>query len=124
MIQARGMLREVAQRYAREMEGPARRRQDAQALLRMWEALDEEGARVYLERFVAKWRVEHGASAEEQVSAGSLGLVRRRPMTELERHIYEELARGLDPLLQRELSVEVEESSRLDVPDERVGYGA
>jgi hypothetical protein len=56
-MKAQRMLQILAGRYA-VMEGPMRRQLDAQTLLKMATHLDEEGARIYLERFVAKWRLD------------------------------------------------------------------
>lgn len=105
-MRALAMLTRLAERYASYEEGPTRRRDDAQTLLRMCASLDEEGARIYLERFVNKWRLDLTLHAEELSDSARaaltpreegpmrLGLVRRRPMTELERLVQEELALG------------------------------
>lgn len=108
-MKAQRMLQILAGRYA-VMEGPMRRQLDAQTLLNMATHLDEEGARIYLERFVAKWRLDlqevttgqnqpeipsaalAALTARDEVRRSSAStLVRRRPMTELERRVQEEL---------------------------------
>lgn len=82
------MLRQLALRC--EQDGPIRRQQDAATILSMVDALDEDAARTYLERFVDKWRL---APAREEHPAHS-PLARRRPMSDLERRVYLELVAG------------------------------
>lgn len=101
-MKAHAMLNMLASRYATGA-GPVRRQLDAQTLLRMTPHLDEESSRIYLERFVSKWRVDltvvDGEQQEydravEGVARGARnpGLIRRRPMTDLERKVQEELS--------------------------------
>lgn len=87
-MKIREMVELVAQRYS--TGGPVSRQRDAAALGRIVESLDEDGARVYLERFVTKWRL----FPREESSAARPQLVRRRPMPDLERRIYRALATG------------------------------
>jgi len=87
MISAKTMLERVAYRY--QYGGPVSRQRDASTLLAMAGQLEESSARVYLERFLEKWRL---ADAPTQSSAP---LIRRRPMSDLERTIYMELAEGI-----------------------------
>ena len=84
------MLKQVAMRY--ESGGPISRQRDAAAILRLADALDEEGARTYLDRFIAKWRLDPEAGEAPLMQASPV--VRRRPMPELEQRVYAELALG------------------------------
>lgn len=112
-MRSQRMLQVLAGRYA-VMDGPMRRQLDAQTLLNMATHLDEEGARIYLERFVAKWRLDlqEDVMASAPLDVGTLeciaqhdtarrsavsSLVRRRPMTELERRVQEELMEVASP---------------------------
>ena len=87
-MKATEMLEMVAARFS-EQAGPMKRRQDAEAILRVLPSLDEHGARIYLERFLEKW---DDSSASTEVAI--VGFSRRRPMSELERRVYEQLAKG------------------------------
>ena len=87
-MRATAMLEQIAQ-MARHV-GPQGQRHDAETLLKMAPSLTEEAARVYLDRFLAKWRL-----AKEEIELrppGPRSLSRRRPMDELERAVYLELA--------------------------------
>lgn len=101
-MKAHAMLNMLASRYATG-PGPVRRQLDAQTLLKMAPSLDEESSRIYLERFVSKWRVDltevDGERSEYDRAVEGVpraprnpGLIRRRPMTELERKVQEELS--------------------------------
>ena len=88
-MKASVMLGMMARRYASEEGGPRGRRADAETLLAMAPSLEEQSARVYLERFMSKWRV----GSEEAEEEGT-GWVRRRPMTQLERRAQAKMARS------------------------------
>ena len=77
-MNALSMLQQFADRYRHD--GPFRRRQDAVTLLTLSEQLDEDGARVYLARFIQKWQLEGTLTAPHRTA-------RRRPMTDMERAI-------------------------------------
>lgn len=87
MISAKTMLERVAYRY--QYGGPVSRQRDASTLLAMAGQLEESSARVYLERFLEKWRLA------DPPTRPSAPLIRRRPMSDLERTIYMELAEGM-----------------------------
>ena len=112
-MKAHAMLNMLASRYATG-EGPVRRQLDAQTLLKMAPNLDEESSRIYLERFVSKWRVDltevdggrqeydRAVDGVQRNTTRHTGLIRRRPMTDLERKVQEELtldAPGAPPVL-------------------------
>ncbi len=77
-MKTRHTLQNLALRYLEG--GPMRRRADAATLLEMAPDLSEDSARIYLERFVAKWGLLEG---ESRPSA----MIRRRPMSELEERV-------------------------------------
>lgn len=90
------MLYQLAQRY--HDHGPIKRQQDAQVILQMIDAFDQDTARTYLERFVHKWNLldDPGKAAPQaptpQLAAQpSPSSIRRRPMSELEQRIYHQL---------------------------------
>ena len=101
-VKVKEMLRQVALRC--QAEGPARRAQDAATILSMLEGLDEDGARVYLEQFVKKWRLLPEPAPSERPSRGPT--IRRRPMTQLERRVYLEFLAGPTPPRPLEVTVE------------------
>jgi hypothetical protein len=92
------MLRAVALEYAED--GPMRQVQDARALLTLLPGLDEEGARVYLDRFMTKWTAPEPPTPEEVAASG---FSRRRPMTEFERRVHARLLARESP---REVVIE------------------
>ncbi len=77
-MNALSMLQQFADRYRHD--GPFRRRQDAVTLLTLSEQLDEDGARVYLARFIQKWQLEATLTVAHRTA-------RRRPMSDMERAI-------------------------------------
>lgn len=87
-MKTRHTLQSLALRYLEG--GPMRRRADAATLLEMAPDLSEESARIYLERFVAKWGLLEG---ESRPSA----MIRRRPMSELEERVVAALTTDPDP---------------------------
>ena len=90
------MLRAIVQEYSES--GPMRRVQDAKAILTVLPGLDEEGARVYLDRFMEKWSQP---ATPEEVAASKFS--RRRPMTEFERRVHAHMLAKEAP---RELVIE------------------
>ncbi len=97
-MRASEMLRAVAQEYAQD--GPMKQVQDARALLTLLPGLDEEGARVYLDRFMKKWAAPEPPTPEEVTASG---FSRRRPMTDFERRVHARLLAKESP---RELVIE------------------
>ena len=95
------MVERVGERYAQT--GPMSMRRDARALRAIASELDEAAARVYLDRFVTKWRLfeTHGEGA-------SAAPIRRRPMPELEQRVHAALARDT-PSTPPDIVIEVSE---------------
>ena len=89
-MQTKQMLRQLALRYLHD--GPVRRRQDCETILGMCDSLDEASARIYLTQFVSKWRL-----APEQDRPAPV--LRRRPMSELEKRVYMELIAPTPPAM-------------------------
>lgn len=87
-MNAKPMLQQLAMRY--HNHGPMRRQHDAQIILQMLDRLDDEGARIYMDNFVRKWNLlddPSRASAQPAIKTA----IRRRPMSELEQRVYQQL---------------------------------
>ena len=101
-MRATEMLRAVALEYSED--GPMKQVQDAKALLTLLPGLDEEGARVYLDRFMTKWAAPEPPTPEEVAASG---FSRRRPMTEFERRVQARLLAREAP---REIVIEFDDT--------------
>ena len=101
-MRATEMLRAVALEHSED--GPMRQVQDARALLTLLPGLDEEGARVYLDRFMKKWAAPEPPTPEEVAASG---FSRRRPMSEFERRVQARLLAKETP---REIVIEFDDT--------------
>lgn len=105
-MNAKPMLQQLAMRY--HNHGPMRRQHDAQIILQMLDRLDDEGARIYMDNFVRKWNLlddPSRASAQPAIKTA----IRRRPMSELEQRVYQQLITPALPAAQPATRLVVEE---------------
>lgn len=85
-MNSKTLLKNLAQSHLHH--GPHKRRQDAETLLSMLDVLDNEGARIYMERFINKWQLL------DQNQPPQATFIRRRPMSQMEQQVTQHLIDG------------------------------